>query len=63
MTLTDYINTKRLQRAVSLLRSSGNSIQEVAEQCGFLDMNYFSRLFKRYYGISPREFRKDQRWI
>jgi AraC-like DNA-binding protein len=57
-TLTDYINTKRMEYAVSLLRGSGNYIQEVAEQCGFLDVNYFSRLFKRYYGLSPREFRK-----
>jgi AraC-like DNA-binding protein len=59
MTLTDYINTKRMQHAVSLLRGSGAYIQDVAEQCGFLDVNYFSRLFRRYYGRSPREFQKS----
>jgi YesN/AraC family two-component response regulator len=58
MTLTGYINTRRMEHAASLLWGSGNYIQEVAEQCGFLDINYFSRLFKRYYGLSPREFRK-----
>ncbi|MDR2177480.1 MAG: helix-turn-helix transcriptional regulator [Treponema sp.] len=58
MTLTGYINTKRMEHAASLLRGSGTYIQEVAEQCGFLDINYFSRLFKRHYGLSPREFRK-----
>jgi AraC-like DNA-binding protein len=58
MTLTDYINTKRMEYAVSLLRSSGNYIQDVAERCGFLDISYFSRLFKRYYGLSPSDFRK-----
>jgi YesN/AraC family two-component response regulator len=59
MTLTDYINTQRLRRAASLLGGSGSLIQEVAEQCGFLDINYFSRLFKRRYGKSPREFRAE----
>ncbi|MDR2417470.1 MAG: helix-turn-helix transcriptional regulator [Treponema sp.] len=59
MTLTDYIITKRMQRAASLLRSSRNYIQEIAEECGFLDVNYFTRLFKRYYGQSPRAFRES----
>ncbi|MDR0708902.1 MAG: AraC family transcriptional regulator [Spirochaetaceae bacterium] len=58
ITLTDYINTKRMEHAASLFRSSGNYIQEVAEQCGFMDTNYFSRLFKRHFGLSPREFLK-----
>jgi YesN/AraC family two-component response regulator len=58
-TLTDYINTKRMRHAVSLLRSSSVYIQEVAAQCGFLDVNYFTRLFKRQYGMSPREYRNS----
>jgi AraC-like DNA-binding protein len=58
MTLTGYITAKRLQRAASLLGASGAYIQDVAEQCGFLDINYFSRLFKRQFGLSPSEFRK-----
>jgi YesN/AraC family two-component response regulator len=57
-TLTGYINTKRMEHAASLLRGSGYYIQEVAKHCGFLDICYFSRLFKRYHGLSPREFRK-----
>jgi AraC-like DNA-binding protein len=57
ITLTDYINTKRIQQAASLLHGSGIYVQDVAAQCGFLDINYFDRLFKRYYGQSPREFR------
>ena len=59
MTLTDYITTKRMQRAASLLRSSRNYIQEIAEECGFLDVSYFTRLFKRHYGQSPRAFRES----
>ncbi|MDR1466117.1 MAG: helix-turn-helix transcriptional regulator [Treponema sp.] len=57
ITLTDYINSKRIDHAASLLRDSGLYIQDIAEQCGFLDFSYFTRLFKRYYGQSPRKFR------
>ncbi|MDR2446049.1 MAG: helix-turn-helix transcriptional regulator [Treponema sp.] len=57
VTLTNYINTKRMEHAASPLRAS-DYIQERAERCGFLDINYFSHLFKRRYGLSPSKFRK-----
>jgi AraC-like DNA-binding protein len=59
MTITDYINTKRMQLAHSLLRDSGRYVQQVAEDCGFLDVNYFTRLFKRQYGQTPREYQSS----
>ena len=58
ITLTGYITEKRMEYAVSLLRGSPLIIQEIAEQCGFLEDNYFRRLFKRQFGISPTEYRK-----
>lgn len=58
VTLTDYINFRRMELAKSLLSGSGLYIQEIAEQCGFLDTNYFTRLFKKSFGISPREYRR-----
>jgi AraC-like DNA-binding protein len=58
MTLTGYINAKRLERAKSMLHGSGLYVQEIAERCGFLNINYFSRLFKQQFGVSPMEFRK-----
>jgi AraC-like DNA-binding protein len=57
VSITHYINFRRLELAKSLL-GSGLYIQEIAEQCGFLDVNYFTRLFKRQFGIAPRECRK-----
>jgi AraC-like DNA-binding protein len=57
VSITSYINFRRLELAKSLL-GSGLYIQEIAEQCGFLDVNYFTRLFKRQFGIAPREYRK-----
>ena len=59
MTVTDYINSIRVRRAVDLLGKTTHSMQAVAEQCGFTDANYFSRMFKKINGTSPNEYRKS----
>ena len=59
MTLTDYINQTRIHRAVRLLEKTPLPLQEIAEQCGFTDANYFTRIFKKVNGISPNEYRKS----
>ncbi|MCQ2011551.1 AraC family transcriptional regulator [Sporolactobacillus sp. STSJ-5] len=56
-TTTDYINGVRLEHAVSLLEQTSFNITEIALKCGFDSVNYFSRLFKRYYSTSPTEYR------
>ena len=58
MTVTDYINQIRVQRASGLLRKTSLSVQQVAEQCGFADGNYFTRIFKKIQGVTPNEYRK-----
>lgn len=55
--LVQYVQTVRLRRAITLLNSTRLSIQEIADQCGFQDVNYFTRVFKKKYGVSPREYR------
>ena len=40
-----------------MLRSGTLQVQTVAQYCGIPDVNYFSKLFKRYTGVSPKEFR------
>lgn len=57
VTLTDYIHKIRINRSLVLLNTSALSIQEIAEQVGFLDVNYFARTFKKYHGISPKKYR------
>ncbi len=57
MTVTDYINRIRVNRASALLRHSSLPIQQVAEQCGFPDGNYFTRIFKKLQGVTPNEYR------
>lgn len=56
-TLTDYVNSRRVERAASMLRGGTLQVQTVAQYCGIPDVNYFSKLFKRYTGVSPKEFR------
>ena len=58
-TLTDYINQTRIQRAVRLLEGTPLPMQQIAEQCGFTDANYFTRTFKKVNGLSPNEYRKS----
>jgi AraC-like DNA-binding protein len=58
MSLTDFINLKRLEHARYLLAGSALYIQEIAEECGYEDVNYFIRLFRRKYGKTPGEYRK-----
>lgn len=54
-----YITVKRIDYAKSLLASAQLSVSEVALMCGFSDVYYFSRLFKKETGSSPRAFSKD----
>ena len=55
----DYLMQKRLQRAGILLHHSRDSIDSIAERCGFCDRNYFSSHFKKMYGLGPSAYRKS----
>lgn len=50
------INT-RIDAATRLLRMQGYSVGKIAEECGFRDAYYFSRLFKKYMKFSPQKYR------
>ncbi len=50
----------RLDRACHLLRHTDQSIEQVAEDCGFPNRYYFSRMLKQHRGISPAAYRKGQ---
>lgn len=58
-TLTDYVNSKRMEHASDLLRTTALQVQTVAQYCGIPDVNYFSKVFKRYVGLSPKEYRQS----
>ena len=52
-TLIDYINTQRVNRAAQLLVQNNHTIAAVAEEVGILDVNYFTKIFKKTLGVTP----------
>ena len=57
-TLGDHIRTLRVQYARKRLTSSDASLAEIAYDAGFSDQSHFNRVFRRYYGTSPGEYRQ-----
>ena len=58
LTMTEAIHRRRLRQARSLLLESADAVDVVAHRCGFEEVGYFRRLFKRQEGLSPRAFRR-----
>lgn len=58
-TLTEYVNRKRMETAAFILSRYDKQIQVVAEECGILDVNYFIKLFKKQYGITPTQYKEN----
>ncbi|MDD3224528.1 MAG: AraC family transcriptional regulator [Clostridium sp.] len=56
-TTTEYVNGIRLKKSIELLKTGNMNITEIAINCGFNDVNYFSRVFKRKYSVSPTKFK------
>lgn len=58
MTITQYINKKRIDLATRLLKSTSLTIREISQECGVSDFNYFTKIFYKEIGSTPLEFRK-----
>ncbi|WP_075590831.1 AraC family transcriptional regulator [Labilibacter marinus] len=56
----DYLIMLKIQRACHLLIFSTHKIKGIAEELGYDDPYYFSRLFSNYIGKSPRQYRKEE---
>ena len=58
-TVNNYLISKRITRAKQLLRFTNMTVDEIGAAVGMADANYFSRMFRKVEGISPREYRKQ----
>jgi len=56
--IAKYIRTKRMEKAKELITETDKSIEEISGLVGFLDSNYFRRVFKQVYGMPANAFRK-----
>ena len=58
-TITAYVNDRRIELAQELLKTTNLQIQTIAQYCGILDVHYFTRLFKKVSGVSPKQYREE----
>lgn len=58
--IASFINRRRIEESLKLMKNTSLSITAISEQVGFNDVNYFSKVFKKLLGISPSEYRKNK---
>ena len=56
----EYIAKRRISQAKSLLLNTDSDIGDIGKQVGYEDRNYFSIVFKKLEGVSPREYRRSR---
>ena len=54
----DYINGLRINRAMQMLATTDTSVNDISDQLGFSNSNYFHKIFKQYMETSPAAYRK-----
>lgn len=59
-TFREFLILHRLSKAIRMLENSAASVTEVAFSVGFNDLSYFARMFRRYLGVSPSDYRRDK---
>jgi len=57
---SEYLSAKRIECASTLLLTTEYSVSEVAAMSGFSSINYFSKTFKAYVGVTPNQYRNQK---
>lgn len=60
-TFVEYVTEKRIEKAKKLLRHTDKASGEIAREVGYKDAHYFSFVFKKLQGCSPREYRAEKK--
>ena len=58
---TDVLNQMRIDRSVEMLTHDEKDLKIIALECGFTDQSYYTKVFRRFRGTTPAEFRKQYR--
>lgn len=53
-----YLTKVRIKNAIGMLQRTDDSIDVIARACGFQNANYFAKVFKKYMGVTPTDFKK-----
>lgn len=59
LTITDFVNERRVKTAKKLLKTTNLQVQTIAQHCGVDDLQYFSKIFKKAVGKTPKAYRRD----
>ncbi|MBT2288794.1 AraC family transcriptional regulator [Paenibacillus albidus] len=59
-TISDYIQRERIEEAKRLMDSSSITLSDIASRLHFNDQSYFTKVFKKYTGVTPKQFRNRQ---
>ncbi|HWK05009.1 MAG TPA: AraC family transcriptional regulator [Puia sp.] len=57
-TLGQYMRKLRINKAISLVKSSGTSLTDISYECGFADQSHFIRTFKHMTGFLPMQYQR-----
>ena len=60
ISFAEYLNRARVEQARELLARTNLSVIDIAYRTGFRNVSYFNRIFKRYFGITPRDVRRSK---
>ena len=60
-TISEFVRERRIKHAKRLLATTQLQIQTIASQCGIMDLQYFSKIFKKITGKTPKEYRETVR--
>ena len=57
MSILEYLTRLRVEKAKEMLNASNTTLTEIAQQCCFFDQSYFSKVFRKYTGYTPKQWR------
>ena len=60
MTFQEAVRKERMKKARTLLRETDQTVETVAAEVGYENVEHFNRLFKKNYGLTPVQYRKQE---